>query len=82
MAQEEQYKQEGIFSKLGKLLQNNIVVRKTDDGQLKVKDLDFSQTSLTSNFIDRYNRLHNQSWTGSQYAKQQNAKNAYPPCTP
>ena len=73
----EEYKDEGIFQKLGKLFQNNIVVRKTDSGQIKVKDVDFSQTSLTSNFIDRYNRLHGQSWSGARLAQAQNVKNAY-----
>ena len=70
---------ENILTRLGKLFQNNIVVRKTPEGRLKVKDVDFKQTSLTSNFIDRYNRLMNSannSW-GSKYAAKQNAKNAY-----
>ena len=69
---------ENILTRLGKLFQNQIVVRKDDSGQLKVKDVDFSQTGLTSNFIDRYNRLMNsgQSW-GMKYAGKQNAKNAY-----
>ena len=43
---------ENILTRLGKLFQNQIVVRKTDDGQVKVKDVEFSQTALTSNFID------------------------------
>ena len=48
---------ENILTRLGKLFQSNIIVRKTDDGQLKVKDVDFSQqTSLVNNFVDRYNR--------------------------
>ena len=51
---------ENILTRLGKLFQNNIIIRKTPTGQLKVKDVDFSQTSLTSNFIDRYNRLMNE----------------------
>ena len=70
---------ENILTRLGKLFQNNIVVRKTDSGQLRVKDVDFTQTSLTSNFIDRYNRIHsgqNSSW-GANYAAKQNAQNAY-----
>ena len=50
--------QENILTRLGKLFQNQIVVRKTDDGQVKVKDVEFSQTALTSNFIDRYNKIH------------------------
>ena len=31
---------ENILTRLGKLFQNQIVVRKTDDGQVKVKDVD------------------------------------------
>ena len=45
---------ENIFTRLGKLLQNQIVLRKTPGGSIKVKDVDFTQTALTSNFIDRY----------------------------
>ena len=46
--------QENILTRLGKLFQNQIVVRQTDSGQVRVKDVEFSQTALTSNFIDRY----------------------------
>tara|TARA_Y100000004_G_scaffold102063_1_gene114490 strand:+ start:715 stop:2532 length:1818 start_codon:yes stop_codon:yes gene_type:complete len=69
---------ENILTRLGKLFQNQIVVRKTNDGQVKVKDVDFSQSGLTSNFIDRYNRVvnYNNSWGGG-YASKQNAKSAY-----
>ena len=70
---------ENIFNRLGKLFQNQIVVRKTPDGQIKVKDVDMMQTGLTSNFIDRYNRLFNtqgSSW-GTGYAQRENAKSAY-----
>ncbi len=49
---------ENILTRLGKLFQNSIVLRKTDDGQVKVKEVDFTQTALTSNFIDRYNKIH------------------------
>jgi len=64
---------ENILTRLGKLFQNSIVLRKTPDGQIKVKDLDFTQTALTSNFVDRYNRLmHSSSWA-SKYAAQKNA---------
>ena len=73
---EEQYKNEGVFQRLSKLFRSNIVVRKTDGGQLKVKDVDFTQTGLTSNFIDRFSRLHNSSW-GTKYASKQNARNNY-----
>ena len=70
--------QENILTKLGKLFQNQIVVRKTPTGQLKVKDVDFQQTGLTSNFIDRYQRLmgaHNTPMT--RYSARENAKNAF-----
>ena len=67
---------ENIFSRLGKLFQSNIIVRKTDSGQLRVKDLDFSQTSLTTNFIDRYNRLMGTTSWAQKYAARQN-RNAY-----
>ena len=67
---------ENIFTRLGKLFNSTIVVRKTDSGQLKVKDVDFGKTALTSNFIERYNRLmHGGTWA-QQYAAKQN-RNAY-----
>tara|TARA_R110000824_G_scaffold132796_4_gene295363 strand:+ start:281 stop:2125 length:1845 start_codon:yes stop_codon:yes gene_type:complete len=71
--------QENILTRLGKLFQNQIVVRKTQTGQLKVKDVDFSQTGLTSNFIDRYSRLMGRDNTsfGAKYAARENAKNAF-----
>ncbi len=69
---------ENILQRLGKLFQNQIVVRKTPTGQLKVKDVDFSQSALTSNFIDRYSRIHASSgWGGSKYSALQNQRNAY-----
>ena len=70
--------QENILTRLGKLFQNQIVVRKTPTGQMKIKDVDFSQTGLTSNFIDRYQRLmgaHNTPM--SRYSAKENAKNAF-----
>jgi len=67
---------ENILTRLGKLFQNQIVVRKTNDGQVRVKDVEFSQTALTSNFIDRYNRINSSGYGGSSYAAKQNA-NAY-----
>ena len=70
--------QENILVRLGKLFQNQIVVRKTPTGQLKVKDVDFAQTGLTSNFIDRYQRLMGTNNTSmGRYAAKQNAKNAF-----
>ena len=67
---------ENILTRLGKLFQNQIVVRKTDSGQVKVKDVEFSQTALTSNFIDRYNRINSSGYGGTSYQAKQNA-NAY-----
>ena len=64
---------ENILTRLGKLFQSSIVLRKTDSGQIKVKDVDFTQTALTSNFIDRYNRI-NSSGYGTTYANKQNAQ--------
>ena len=66
---------ENILTRLGKLFQNQIVVRKTDSGQLKVKDVDFTQTALKSNFIDRYTRLMGSPGL-SGYAAREN-RNAY-----
>jgi len=68
---------ENILTRLGKLFQSNVIIRKTDGGQLKVKDVNFGQaTTLTNNFIDRYQRLlggHKQmTWSG-----QQNQQSAY-----
>jgi len=68
--------QENILTRLGKLFQNNIIVRKTPTGQLKVKDVDFSKSALTSNFIDRYTKIQKSSW-GQKYASRQNARNMY-----
>ena len=64
---------ENILTRLGKLFQNSIVLRKTDDGQIKVKDVDFTQTALTSNFIDRYNKIHSSGYGPSSYAAKQNS---------
>ena len=41
----------------------------------KIKDVDFSQSALTSNFIDRYQRLMGATWA-NKYAARQN-RNAY-----
>jgi len=64
---------ENILTRLGKLFQNSIVIRKTTDGQIKVKDVDFTQTALTSNFIDRYNKIHSGGHKMTSYAARQNA---------
>ena len=49
--------QTNIFSRLTKLFRSNIIIRKTESGKLRIKDVDFSQSALSSNFIDRYQRL-------------------------
>ena len=64
--------QENILTRLGKLFQSNIIVRKDDSGQLKVRDLDFTQSALTSNFVDRYSRLMAGSSWASKYAAREN----------
>ena len=63
---------ENILTRLGKLFQNSIVLRKTDDGQVRAKDVDFTQTALTSNFIDRYNRINSGGHGMTSYAAKQN----------
>jgi hypothetical protein len=63
---------ENILTRLGKLFQNSIVLRKTDSGQVRVKDVDFTQTALTSNFIDRYNRINSGGHGMTNYAAKQN----------
>ena len=64
---------ENILTRLGKLFQNQLVVRKTPTGQLKVKDVNFMQQGLTSNFIDRYTKLMGT----TAHASAQNSRNAY-----
>ena len=68
---------ENILTRLGKLFQSNIIVRKTPKGQLKVKDINLSQgTPLVNNFIDRYAMVmgskNSMTWAGKQ-----NARSAY-----
>ena len=67
---------DNIFTRLGRLFQSNVIIRKTDDNRLIVKDLDFSQTSLTSNFIDRYQRLIQNTYS-NPYASFKNQRAAY-----
>ena len=69
--------QNTLFNRLKRLFRSNIVVRKTDDNRLVVKDVDFSQMGLSTNFIDRYTKLVGGGGWGTKYAAQQNAKNAY-----
>ena len=65
--------QDNIFNRLRRLFRNSIVVRKTSDNRLVVKDVDFSQVGLTSNFIDRYTKLMGT----TAHASAQNSRNAY-----
>ena len=48
---------DNIFTRLGRLFQSNVIIRKTDDNKLVVRDLDYTQTALQSNFIERYNKM-------------------------
>ena len=68
--------QENIFTRLGKLFQSNIIIKKTASGQVKVKDVDMMQKGLTSNFVDRYSRLMSNSGYNNTYAAKQN-RSAY-----
>ena len=68
---------DNIFKQLGRLFRSNIIIRKTDDDKLVVKDVDFGQTALLSNFIDRYNRLMSSGYSQRRYAQMQNQRNAY-----
>ena len=70
--------QENILVRLGKLFQNQLVIRKSSAGQLMVKDVNFMQSGLTSNFIDRYQKVMGSYNTSmGRYAAKQNAKNAF-----
>ena len=66
---------ENILTRLGKLFQTNIIIRKDESGQLKIKDVDMTQQGLTSNFVDRYSRLMNN--TSTTYGSRENSRNAY-----
>ena len=63
---------ENILTRLGKLFQNQIIIRQTPTGRLRVKDVDFAQSALTSNFVDRYNRLMNGNNWATKYANRHN----------
>ena len=67
---------DNLFSRLGRLFQSNVIIRKADDDRLVVKDLDFSQTNLQSNFIDRYQRLMQNTYS-NPYTVAQNRRAAY-----
>ena len=68
---------DNVFKQLGRLFRSNIIIRKTDDDRLIVKDVDFGQSALLSNFIDRYNRLMSSGHGSTAWAAAQNAKSAY-----
>ena len=68
---------DNIFKQLGRLFRSNVIIRKTDDDRLVVKDVDFGQTALLSNFIDRYSRLMSSGYGTTKWAAAQNAKAAY-----
>jgi len=67
---------DNLFTRLGRLFQSNVIIRKADDNRLVVKDLDFSQTALKTNFIDRYNRMIQNTYS-NPYSTAQNRRNAY-----
>ena len=67
---------DNLFTRLGRLFQSNVIIRKADDNRLVVKDLDFSQTKLQSNFIDRYNRMMQNTYA-NPYTTAQNRRAAY-----
>ena len=67
---------DNIFTRLSRLFQSSVIIRKTDDNRLIVKDLDFTQTGLTSNFIDRYQRLMQNTYS-NPYSVAQNRRAAY-----
>jgi len=67
---------DNLFTRLGRLFQSNVIIRKADDNRLVVKDLDFSQTKLQSNFIDRYNRMMQNTYS-NPYTMAQNRRAAY-----
>ena len=58
----------GIFSQLRKLLSNNIIIKKSDGGGVVVKDFDSTQSGYMTNFIDRYNRMH-QGYNKNKFVK-------------
>ena len=67
---------DNLFTRLGRLFQSNVIIKKTDDNRLVVKDLDYTQTSLTSNFIDRYNRMIQNTYS-NPYSVAENRRAAY-----
>jgi len=50
-----------IFSRLRNLFTNDTIIRRNKRGKLIVKDIDYSQRALTTNFMDKYNRIYSNS---------------------
>ena len=67
---------DNIFTRLGKLFQSNVIIRKRDDNKLVVRDLDYSQTALQSNFIERYNKMIQKTYQ-NPYSSAQNQRANY-----
>ena len=67
---------DNIFTQLGKLFQSNVIIRKRDDNRLVVRDLDYSQTALQSNFIERYNKMIQKTYQ-NPYSSAQNQSASY-----
>jgi len=67
---------DNIFTRLGRLFQSSIILRKTDDDKIVVRDLDHSQKSFSSNFIDRYDRLVQKTYN-TPYGSAQNQRANY-----
>ena len=67
---------DNIFTQLGRLFQSNVIIRKKDDNRLVVRDLDYTQTALKSNFIERYNKMIQKTYT-NPYSSAQNQRASY-----
>ena len=67
---------DNIFTRLGRLFQSNVIIRKRDDNKLVVRDLDYTQTALQSNFIERYNKMIQKTYT-NPYSSAQNQRANY-----
>ena len=67
---------DNIFTQLGRLFQSNVIIRKKDDNRLVVRDLDYTQTALKSNFIERYNKMIQKTYT-NPYSSAQNQRANY-----
>ena len=67
---------DNIFTRLGRLFQSNVIIKKTDDNRIIVRDLDYTQTALQSNFIERYNKMIQKTYQ-SPYSSAQNQRANY-----